>query len=379
LDLPWEPATLQQRNGRGVRQGNTLANIEINYCFARRSQDGLRFNLIQGKLGWMTELLRSSKRDTNNPGAQMDLGPEDILLLISRDPEKTAQRLAEVKARREAESRKKIAADAARVLRSANARFRKAERSKDAGEAARLRLEGEERLKDLANVDPAAWPWAKWMYAVRDHDMVVPSGGEAPVYEGLRVGIPSPYNPEKVDHVLFGRVSGLSIGVREAGSAVWSEQDVAKVAQLGLQPEHFDVAWPEEDLQHAIIGRIDSGLRYGGNWPSLGWSWASDAWLARTWASHGERVVTGLQAASSWYAEQQRVPGVVRGSLRVLRGVQLEGADVLPPTLAGWRRFLDLAPASGLKFGELEQAGTYWWGRKIPRDLLSSARRKEAA
>ena len=42
----------QQRNGRGVRQGNTLANIEINYYFARRSQDGLRFNLIQGKRGW---------------------------------------------------------------------------------------------------------------------------------------------------------------------------------------------------------------------------------------------------------------------------------------------------------------------------------------
>jgi len=89
LDLPWEPATLQQRNGRGVRQGNTLGAIVIHYYFARRSQDGLRFNLIQGKLGWMTQLLRSQKRDTNNPGAQMDMGPEDILLLISRDPEKT--------------------------------------------------------------------------------------------------------------------------------------------------------------------------------------------------------------------------------------------------------------------------------------------------
>jgi len=64
LDLPWEPATLQQRNGRGVRQGNTLAAIEINYYFARRSQDGLRFNLIQGKLGWMRQLLRSQDRAT---------------------------------------------------------------------------------------------------------------------------------------------------------------------------------------------------------------------------------------------------------------------------------------------------------------------------
>jgi hypothetical protein len=47
---------------------------------------------------------------------------------------------------------------------------------------------------------------------------------------------------------------------------------------------------------------------------------------------------------------------------------------VIPPTLAGWRDFLALAPASGLKFGELEQAGLYWWDRRIPRTLLSAAR-----
>ncbi|HNC98481.1 MAG TPA: helicase-related protein, partial [Myxococcota bacterium] len=93
LDLPWEPATLQQRNGRGVRQGNTLASIAIYYYFSRRSQDGMRFSLIQGKRGWMTQLLKSQDRDTNNPGAQMDLGPEEILLLISRDPEKTRAQL----------------------------------------------------------------------------------------------------------------------------------------------------------------------------------------------------------------------------------------------------------------------------------------------
>lgn len=67
--------------------------------------------------------------------------------------------------------------------------------------------------------------------------------------------------------------------------------------------------------------------------------------------------------------------------LRVLRGVQIAQTDVvvLPPTLAGWRQFLDLAAASGLKFSELDEAGAYWWDRKIPRDLLSSARDAKAA
>ena len=382
LDLPWEPATLQQRNGRGVRQGNTLQTIEINYYFARRSQDGLRFNLIQGKLGWMTELLRSQARDTNNPGAQMDLGPEDILLLISRDPEKTARRLAEVKARREVEAKKKVAEDAARMLRGANARFRKAERAEDPAEAARLRLEGEERLKDLANVDPAAWPWARWMYAVRDGDVLVPAGGEAPVYEGLRAGVPSQWDPNRVQHVEFGRVRGTSIGTREAGTASWSELTLEKVAAQGLQPEHLDPTWPasdEADTDRAIEAKIESALRYGGSWPALGWSWASDAWVERAWAKHGARIVAKLAGTTSWYAEQQRVPVVVRGQLRVGRGSQIGAGEVLPPTLVGWRQLLELAPSSGLKFTEVEELGTYWWDRRIPRTLLSSAEAKVAA
>jgi hypothetical protein len=383
LDLPWEPATLQQRNGRGVRQGNTLSNIEINYYFARRSQDGLRFNLIQGKLGWMTELLKSQARDTNNPGAQMDLGPEEILLLISRDPEKTSRRLAEVKARREEEAKKKVAEDAARMLRGANARFRKAERTEDPTEAARLRNEGEERLKDLATVDPAAWPWAKWMYAVRDRELLVPVAGEAPMSEGLRVGQPNAWNPDKIDFAEFGRVKGTSVGVREAGTATWTEQPIEKVAALGIQPEHLDPTWPEDEearTDGAIATKIDQALRYGGNWTSLGWTWAADDWLGRAWARFGDRVVQKLAAASSWYADQQQVPVIVRGELKVARGAVLGSAEVtvIPPTLAGWRHFLELAPASALKFGELDQAGTYWWDRRIPRTLLSAAREGEA-
>lgn len=51
------------------------------------------------------------------------------------------------------------------------------------------------------------------------------------------------------------------------------------------------------------------------------------------------RAVPKAPAESSWYAKQQRVPGVVRVGLRVLRGVQLNQTEVfvLPPTLVGWR------------------------------------------
>jgi len=382
LDLPWEPATLQQRNGRGVRQGNTLATIEINYYFARRSQDGLRFNLIQGKLGWMTQLLQSHERDTNNPGAQMELGPEEILLLISRDPEKTAQRLAEVKARREAEARAKVANDAARLLRSANARFRKAEKLGDPVEAARLRLEGQDRLDDLAKVDPQAWPWAKFMYAARETAVLVTHDTGAPVYEGLRVGTPSRWNPDDIQYAEFGRVKGTAIGVRQVGSAHWQTMELAGLDSLALAPEHYNVDWPEDDDDRTardLEQRLDRDLRRWGNWHALSWEWTSDSWAERWWPRIASKVVETLASASRYYVNDQKVPIVVDGELRIASGREIRSGDVIPPIAEGWQEYLALAPASGLKWTELARAGEYWWSRKVPRDLLAAARRTDEA
>ena len=71
-------------------------------------------------------------------------------------------------------------------------------------------------------------------------------------------------------------------------------------AAFKLQPEHFDVGWPDEEREAAQAAehRIEQALRYGGNWTGLGWTLGSDAWLARTWATHGARVVQRLAGAS---------------------------------------------------------------------------------
>jgi hypothetical protein len=63
--------------------------------------------------------------------------------------------------------------------------------------------------------------------------------------------------------------------------------------------------------------------------------------------------------------------------LAVAAGAEVRGAVILPPTLAGWQRFLELAPRSGESFTTLKEIGLAWWGRKIPWDLLSKA--KEAS
>ncbi len=205
LDLPWTPADLEQRNGRAVRQGNTLGTVQIFYYFADGSTDGYRFSLIDGKATWLADLIKTQARDTNNPAAQQQLTPEDILLMISRDKAKTQKLLEDKKARQIAEARAKIAKESARLLRQAAGRFADARRSTDPERAAKLREEGEQRLADLERMDPEAWPWAPWMYAVRDKDVLIPENGGAPVYEGLRIARPRAGHTDQFEHLEFGR------------------------------------------------------------------------------------------------------------------------------------------------------------------------------
>ncbi|MEZ4450990.1 MAG: hypothetical protein R3B09_16025, partial [Nannocystaceae bacterium] len=75
---------------------------------------------------------------------------------------------------------------------------------------------------------------------------------------------------------------------------------------------------------------------------------------------------------------EESVPVVDEEGLAIAKGSEIEGAEVLPPTLAGWKRYLELGPRSGESFGTLREAGLRWWGRKIPPNLLSGARDADA-
>jgi hypothetical protein len=312
LDLPWTPADLEQRNGRAVRQGNTLGTVQIFYYFADGSTDGYRFSLIDGKAGWLGELIKSQVRDTNNPAAQQQLTPEDILLMISRNKEKTKRLLEEKKQRQAEEARARIAREAARVLRQAAGRFRDARSSSDPEKAARLRDEGDQRLEDLEQVSADAWPWAPWMYAARDTDMIVPESGGAPVYEGLRLARPRPGAPGQLDYFEFGRIvqddEGERIGLRAAGSPGW--QLIAYTGLLGGAPitaaelpRDGGPAWPEDDdarTAAALERSVPEALRYG-RFESLSWRGASDTWLEKWWPRFADQITEGL--ATSYHRE----------------------------------------------------------------------------
>lgn len=385
LDIPWTPSDLQQRNGRGVRQGNKLATIGIYYYFADRSSDGYRFSLVDGKATWMKDLLASQVRDTNNPAAQQQLTPQDILLMISRNKEKTIKLLEDRKKAAEEEARKKIVEEASRLLRQASGRFREGRETKDPERSAVLRAEGETRLADLARIDPKVWPWATWMYIVRDTEVITNTAG-APAYEGLQIVRPKLGFPGEFEHYEFGKVlheeDGVRIGIRGAGSARWQ---VMNLDTMELKPDMYPhegvQPWPGNDdakTRVAVEALVDQVFgSTNGAFMSLGWRAASDAFIDQWWPLVRKKIAAGLDRS---YHTREPYPVVMPDGKMVLapKGDISDGM-LLPPSAAGWKQYLALASASGAKFGDLRDVGERWWKRKIPQDLLSRERPKPKA
>ncbi|MFC0514650.1 helicase-related protein [Mucilaginibacter angelicae] len=62
LDIPWKPSELEQRNGRGARQGNLLAkqhygNQVLNFIYAvEQSLDNYKFNLLKNKQTFISQM-----------------------------------------------------------------------------------------------------------------------------------------------------------------------------------------------------------------------------------------------------------------------------------------------------------------------------------
>ncbi|MGN6601098.1 MAG: helicase-related protein, partial [Ginsengibacter sp.] len=62
LDIPWKPSELEQRNGRGARQGNLVArryyeNKVKNYIYAvEQSLDNYKFNLLKNKQTFISQM-----------------------------------------------------------------------------------------------------------------------------------------------------------------------------------------------------------------------------------------------------------------------------------------------------------------------------------
>jgi superfamily II DNA or RNA helicase/predicted RNA methylase len=101
MDTPWEPATLQQRNGRGLRQGNTNAAIRIHSYHSAGTFDGYRYQTVMAKKDWQQLLWNGGNRIENLATPNVP-SRDEMLIMLSADPDAERVKMATNKAAAEA-------------------------------------------------------------------------------------------------------------------------------------------------------------------------------------------------------------------------------------------------------------------------------------
>jgi hypothetical protein len=294
LDLPWTSADLEQRNGRAVRQGNELDVVQIYYYLSDRSMDWYRYSTIQGKRAWLSAILESQARDTSNPGAQQNLTDEEILMMISRDPESTQEAL-EARGRgaghRQREDRPRGGEPAHSGQRQVPRRARdvgSGEGRPPAGGGRRAPQGSAARRRGRVAVGQVGRAGAR----ARGH------GGVGRVRAGVRGPPRRPGRARQRRFFEFGRIvegeRGAEIGKRDHGAPLWQLLDTTDDPFLRLQPAELDAGaeWPAEDeadLLTELQSHITRSLADGAPLDALQWRGASDAWLTRWWPRPSSR------------------------------------------------------------------------------------------
>ena len=373
-DLPWEPATLNQRNGRAVRQGNELTTVAIRYYFARRSMDGLRFNIIQGKQGWLGALLEGSD-GIANPGAQLEMGPEEVLLLISRTPEQTRQKLDALRAKAEAKRRRDEMERAQKLLANAAGQLTEARDAMTPERAERLRVGADAAFEALARIEADIWPWHALVDEARRRraDEILAREGCPPLFPGVWVRVDGRWH----EVGRFGwEGTERALWVRRAGEASWRMHKADAVSgKTANDIAHRRPVEESDDWQRGVIGLVEATVYnpYRG-WKSLGWNHAAPEWLIEAWGIAGATVVeqAGKVSASHYgTAPEMRFPYALNGEVYVHRrgGPPPAGAILLPPTADGWQRWLNLASDADHDFELRDDTSRWWWGRGLRRGM----------
>jgi hypothetical protein len=90
LDLPWEPASMQQRNGRGLRQGNTNLGVRIHSYLAKGSFDGYRLQSILAKKDWQDMIWRGGN-EVENLNQQGNISRDEMMIMLAADPDQARE------------------------------------------------------------------------------------------------------------------------------------------------------------------------------------------------------------------------------------------------------------------------------------------------
>lgn len=366
LDLPWEPATLHQRNGRGVRQGNNAANIDLFYYMALGTGDRERLDKIRGKAGWMNALNDKNARETSNPAAQLsDDGWDDFIIRHSRNPEKARARIEAKRREAEEAARARRELNVRRLLRAANDLFRRAEKAVDPAEAAMTLAEAERRLEAVLASDAVTFPWVVLASMVRSKPVYIGDTGPL-LYEGLLA------NGTRIGKLARNQDGKLVVGVNMLTyggdvTPIWHPQLASELERtLSFKPSDVTMGGPVPEPQRDEAIRtvmLRSGLY------AMNLRLADDAWLGWWWP--------GIRR----FMEQDRgpvltVPFKRNGVARVAPSRYMDSdSHVYPPNAEGYAAWVADAPHNpDLAFREADDITRGWWGVGLPRDAFSRVR-----
>lgn len=96
LTLPWTPASINQRNGRGARVGSTHASVRVHYYCGKGSFDEFRLGTLKRKANWIGEIMTSDAAEMENADAAS--GDEMNQFLAADDAERETRRQQQINA-----------------------------------------------------------------------------------------------------------------------------------------------------------------------------------------------------------------------------------------------------------------------------------------
>jgi hypothetical protein len=97
MNLSWESQTIHQRKGRGIRQGNTAARLDVYFYLLEGSTDAYRRAVTSNKSHWWEDL-RRCQTDTLTTSLVASPIEDGLLISLARDPDAAREKLKEARA-----------------------------------------------------------------------------------------------------------------------------------------------------------------------------------------------------------------------------------------------------------------------------------------
>ncbi|MGL5293238.1 MAG: helicase-related protein, partial [Aeromonas sp.] len=93
LTLPWTPASIKQRNGRGARVGASQSKVRVHYYMGKGSFDEHRLSTLKRKAEWQFEILQKGGAERASNANVADAA--EMGMLLAKDPDERKRKIEE--------------------------------------------------------------------------------------------------------------------------------------------------------------------------------------------------------------------------------------------------------------------------------------------